>query len=69
MDIEYYLYVRNIMKIAIDLLLVLFVIINYFAWKQLVEYKTDTSFTPVIYIVVAWILIRIGFRIKKGNWR
>jgi len=69
MDIEYYLYVRNIMKIAIDLLLVLFIIINYFAWKQMVAYQMDTSFAPVIYIVVAWILIRIGFRVKKGSWR
>ena len=69
MGIEYCLYVRNIMKIAIDILLVLFVIINYFAWKQMVAYKIDTSFAPVIYIAVAWILIRIGFRIKKGNWR
>jgi len=69
MDIEYSLYVRNIMKYAIDFLLVLFVIINYFAWKQMVSYEMDTSFTPVIYITVAWILIRIGFRIKKGNWR
>jgi hypothetical protein len=57
------------MKIAIDLLLVLFVIINYFAWKQNVAYEVDTSFAPVIYIIVAWILIRIVFRIKKGNWR
>jgi len=57
------------MKPAIDLLLVLFVIINYFAWKQMVAYKIDTRFTPVIHIVVVWILIRIGFRIKKGNWR
>jgi len=57
------------MKIAIDLLIVLFVIINYFAWKQMVAYQMDTSFTPVIYIAVTWILIRIGFRIKKGSWR
>jgi len=57
------------MKIAIDLLLVLFVIINYFAWNQMVGYQIDTSFAPVIYIVVAWILIRIGFRVKKGSWR
>jgi len=57
------------MKYAIDLILVLFVIINYFAWKQMVAYQVDTSFAPVIYIVVAWILIRIMFRIKKGNWR
>ena len=53
------------MKYVLDLLLVLFVIINYFAWKQMVSYQIDTSFTPVIYIVVAWILIRIAFRIIK----
>jgi len=57
------------MKLAIDILLVLFVVINYFAWKQMLEYKMDTSFTPVIYIAGTWILIRIGFRFKKGNWR
>jgi len=57
------------MKLAIDILLVLFVVINYFAWKQMLEYKMDTSFTPVIYIAGAWILIRIGFRFKKSNWR